>query len=194
MHILMSSSDFYSEQLLDNARADGTYEDNWIAVMYEKTPLAYVRLEEGQLEIFRDESGVEKYHDFLTKLDSNRDDLPGRICNLDSYEIVDKAFEVNPSVLHKFAGDDFERYIDREVMDRFDERDREIATDEIGDDFDMLFEGMDIIVEEVVGGRLEEFKESMNRKPILQNSLVVYEESLGQLYTTINALQMGYNE
>jgi len=192
--MLMSSSSFYSEQLLDQARSDGTDQDNWMSIVYEDTPLTYIRMDGDEMEVFREQPGIDTYHEFLVKLDSNREDLPGRIHSLDSYGIVDQAYEVNPGVLHKFAGEDFERYIDREIMDRFDERDREDTTEEIGDDFDMLFEGMDPIVQTVVGGRLEEFKESMNRKPILQNSLVVYEESLEQLYTTIHALQREHEQ
>lgn len=190
----MSSSQFYSERLLDEARAEGTDQDNWMSIVYEDTPLTYIRLEDAEMDMLQDGPGVDTYHDFLVKLDQHREGVPERVQNLDSYSIVEQAFEVNPGVLRHFAGEDFERYIDREVMDRFDERDREGVTDEIGDDFDMLVEGMDPIVQEVVEGRLEEFKESMTRKPILQNSLVVYEESLGQLYTTIHALQMEYEE
>jgi len=53
---------------------------------------------------------------------------------------------VNPGVLYKFAGEDFERDIDREIMDRFNKHDKKSITGDIGDDFDMLFEGMDEIV------------------------------------------------
>lgn len=194
MHMLMGSSNFYSEQLYDQAKANGTHQDNWMPVVYQETPLAYIRLEEDEMEVLRDEPGVESYHDFLITLDRKRQDIPIRIQELDSYDIVDQAFEVNPGVLHNFAGDDFERYIDKEVMNRFDEKDRKGNTEEIGDDFDMLLEVMDPIIKEVVGGRLEEFKESMNRKPIMQDTLVVYEESLRQLYTTIHALQMEYDQ
>lgn len=41
--MLMSSSNFYSEQLFDQARANGTDQDNWMSVVYEYNPLAYIR-------------------------------------------------------------------------------------------------------------------------------------------------------
>lgn len=183
----MDSGRFYSEQLIDEAKAEGTYHDNWISVVYDKFPLAYVRMEDNELDLLIDDNPIESYHSFLVKLDRNREQLSDSLLGLDSYEIIDNAFEVNPGVLHKFAGDDFKRNIDREVMDRFEERDKDGETEEIGDEFDLLFEGMDVIVKDVVEGRLREFKETMNRKPILQNSIVVYEESLEQLYKTVNA-------
>jgi len=187
--MLMGSTDFYSEQLLDEARDDGTDQDIWMSIVYEDIPLAYIRMSEDEMDFFRDETGIESYSEFWKKLIDNRDELPERIGGLDSYDIVEQAFEVNPGVLYKFAGEDFERDIDREIMDRFNKHDKKSITGDIGDDFDMLFEGMDEIVQDVVAGRLEEFKGSMYHRPIFQNSLVVYEESLGKLYSTVNQLQ-----
>lgn len=181
----MSSSSFYTEQLLDEARSHGTADDIWMSVVYEDTPVTYIRLDQEEMEFFREETGSETYHEFLIELDRQRDHLPERILNLDSYDIVDHALEVNPVVLREWAGPDFERYIDQEIMRKFDKKDR--SEDDFTDDF--LFEGMEPLIRNVVGGRTQEFKQSMYRKPLLQKSLVFYEDSLGALYNSINLLQ-----
>jgi len=91
--MLMGSTDFYSEQLLDEARDDGTDQDIWMSIVYEDIPLAYIRMSEDEMDFFRDETGIESYSEFWKKLIDNRDELPERIGGLDSYDIVEQAFE-----------------------------------------------------------------------------------------------------
>jgi len=48
--MLMGSTDFYSEQLLDEARDDGTDQDIWMSIVYEDIPLAYIRMSEDEMD------------------------------------------------------------------------------------------------------------------------------------------------
>lgn len=184
----MSKADFYEEHLLDDALSDDTVDDYWMAVVYEDSPIAYAKVGEYEAGLIPFEQGAQDYDEFLATLDRHRDELK-ELGKLDSYNIVEETIEVRPATLLQFAGEEFEREIDREIMERFDERDREGETEEIGGDFDMLMEGMNPIVQEVVDGRTEEFKETMERAPLMQESKVFYGNSLTELFKAINEYQ-----
>lgn len=164
----MSSDNLYSEHLYEMARSEELDQDNWMSVLYKEKPLEYVRLEKDEMDILREKPGTESYHDFSVKLGQYRELLPERFEALNSYNIVEPAFEINPEVLQDLAGEDFEREINQSLL-------------ETGH-----------AVESVVEGRLEEFKETMKREPLRQEGIVVYGSSLQDLYGRIYELQSDY--
>lgn len=182
----------YEEKLLDDKKDVDENIENWVSVVYQDTAIAYQELSDNDRELLQNGSQIQNYEEFLIQLELNRTDLDSALNCLDSYNIAEEAYEVSPGVMHHFAGDDFERIIDREVKDRFEQRDSQGQTGEIGDEFDMLFEGMDVIMTSLLKGRIEEFKEDMDRGELVGNSKVIYGETLEDMFVQIEEFQREY--
>lgn len=170
----------YEEELFDQHSRNNS-SSNWVSILYKDVPIAYVTVSDDELELVNPEGeGVQDYDDFLENLGRHRRNVSEEVEGLDSYDIVERCYEVNPGVLHEVAGEDFEREIDRDIHRRFDEKD-----EEVGDDSDMLFESMDEIMEEVLDSRLDEFKATMDRSSLVEETTVIYGEGINSLYEDI---------
>lgn len=176
----------YEEILLDEY---GDESGPWASVIFENQLIAYIQLSDRETQLFNPHNqSTQTYKDFLYNLDTNR--MEAEVENINSYDIIERAYELNPGVLHNFAGNDFSREIDVEIMQRFDEKDAETDTEDIGGDFDMLFEGMNTIMDDLLEGRLDEFKATMDREKLVEQSTIIYGENLQDLYTNIHQFQL----
>lgn len=181
----MTGHKSYSEILYDKDRSS---EDFWVSVLYNDVPIAYAALNNSELDLLNPErDDTEEYDMFLERHERYRDDLSPEVGALNSFDIVDEALNANPGVLHKLAGQGINREIEKEIKQRFNEHDEKIDGDIEG--FGGLFTHMGEIVTAVLDGRMEEFKRTMDRQKLVDNSSVIYGSGLQDLYKNINEFQ-----
>jgi hypothetical protein len=182
----MAGHKSYSESLFDQEQ--GSNSDPWISVLYEDVPIAYASLSDSEVEMLNPEGrDSEDYDMFLMRHDRYRSDLSSEVRVLNSFDVVDEAFEANPGVLHNLAGYGINRDIEKEIEQRFEEHDDKMDSDMEG--FGAMFTHMGEIVTAVLDGRLEEFKGTMDRQKLVENSSVVYGSGLEDLYSNVNEFQ-----